>query len=147
MPEQKQAIQTRFARQVKDFVKDFAPRVAVLNRPVLGNVPVSKDERRRRWWDEEDGWTPEHELMLLTALNPDGTPILDANGRPKQPLSREDVGLLKYPNREVDAMAFGAGDERKAAEYAREMTDLGPPDPEPLEMAAMQAQQVQEGSL
>jgi hypothetical protein len=145
MSEQQKAIQTRFAERLRDFKAEFAPKVAKLNRPVLGNVPVSKDERRRRWWQQEDGWTPEHELMLLTALNPDGSPIIDANGRPKQPLSREDVGLLKHPYREVDAMAFGAGDERKVAAYAREMSDLGPPDPEPLELAAMQAQAPQQG--
>lgn len=142
MPEQ-QAVQTRFAERVREAVEDFAPRVAKLRRPVLGNVPVSKEERRRRWWQEDDGWSPEHERMLLTATmpGPDGVlvPLLDANGRPKKPMSPEDVGLLRFPYREVDAVAFGMDDDRKIAEYAQEMTALGPPDPDPLEQIAMQA--------
>lgn len=134
MPERK-AIQTRIAERLAEFKADFVPRVAELRRPVLGNVTVSKDERRRRWWQEDDGWTPEREAALL------------AGG-----MSREDVGILKYPYREVDARAAGRGDPRKEALYAKEMSDLGPPEPDPLETAAQSVEagagpQVQEPSL
>lgn len=134
------AVQTVLADRLKSFKEDFVPKVAALRRPVLGNVTVSKDERRRRWWQEEKDWTPEHELMLLTAMNPDGTPLLDMNGQPKKPLSREDVGLLRFPNRELDAKAFGRSDPRRESEYARDMSALGPPDLGPLEQAAQDVQ-------
>jgi hypothetical protein len=120
MPEQQKAVSTRVAEALDARVKELAPRVAALMRPVLGNVTVSKDERHRRWWQEEKGWTREKEQALL------------ASG-----MSREDVGLLKYPHREIDARAAGHGDVRKEAEYARDMTALGPPAPEPLEAAAL----------
>lgn len=133
------AIQTRIAERLREFKADFVPRVAELRRPVLGNVPVSKDERRRRWWQEAEGWTPEQELALL-GFNPDGTPRLDpVTGQPAKPLSREDVGLLRWPLREIDARAAGKGDVRKEAQYAREMSDLGPPPPDTLETAAQGA--------
>jgi hypothetical protein len=120
VPERQKSIPTEFAEATQAFQDDLAPRVAALMRPVLGNVPVSKDERRRRWWQEEKGWTPEKEQQLL------------ASG-----MSREDVGLLRFPNREIDARAAGHGDVRKEAEYARDMSALGPPPPEPLEAAAL----------
>lgn len=122
MPEQK-SIQTRLAERLDDFVKEFAPRVAEINRPVLGNVPVKPAERQARWWQEAKGWTPEQEMALL-----------------QQGMSREDVGLLKYPNREIDARAAGRGDPRKEATYARDMSAMGPPPPEPLEAAAVAVQ-------
>jgi hypothetical protein len=140
MPDKKRvAIQTRFAERLREFKADFIPKVAELNRPVLGNETVSKDERRRRWWQEEDGWTPEQERMLLTATYPDGSPILNPQtGTPMQPLTREDVGLLRFPHREIDALASsGPNDDRAIAKYAAEMTALGPPEPDLLEQAAM----------
>lgn len=119
------SLQSRFAEATKDLQDALVPRVAKLMRPVPGNVNVSKQERWRRWWQEEAGWTPEHEAELL------------AGG-----MSREDVGILKYPAREIDARAFGGmNDERGQAKYAQEMTDLGPPPPDPLEQAAQQVEQ------
>lgn len=138
MPERTEGLPTTFAKATQKLQDELVPRVAKLTRPVLGNEPVSKDERRRRWWQEEDGWTPEHEHMLLTGLNPDGTPALDANGQPRKPMTREDVGLLRFKWREIDARAAGNGDDdRLIAKYAQEMTALGPPDPDPLEQGAM----------
>ena len=52
------------------------------------------------------------------------------------------MGLLKHPYREIDARAFGGSDDdRKIAKYAQEMSELGPPPPEPLEAAALAARQ------
>lgn len=121
------SIQTRIAERLNDRVGDIAPRVAERMRPVLGNVPVNKDERRRRWWQVEKGWTEEKEMQLLDSG-----------------MNRQDVGLLKYPTRELDMKAAGNGDDDRAmAMYAKEMTDLGPPPPEPLEAAA---QAIEEGA-
>lgn len=129
MPEQP-AFQDRIAQAAEPFLDELAGKVAAIQRPVAGNVKVSPAERRARWWQQADGWTPEQEQTLLTGRGPDGAPLLDAQGRPKQPLSAEDVGLLKHPYREVDAMAFSGGDEAKAARYARDMSAEGPPGPE-----------------
>jgi hypothetical protein len=118
------AVSTRIAERLIELKADLVPKVAALRRPVLGNVTVSADERHRRWWQEDKGWTAEKEQMLL------------ASG-----MSREDVGLLKFPNREIDARAAGHGDVRKEAEYARDMSAMGPPAPEPLEAAALAVEQ------
>ncbi len=124
MPEKPRAIQTRLAEALADFKREFPPRVAELMRPVPGNVAVSKRERQARWWQTEKGWTEEKERQLLMGG-----------------MSRQDVGLLKYPHREIDARTAGRGDKRREAEYARDMTALGPPAPEPLEQAALDVEQ------
>lgn len=123
------ALQTKVAERLNERVKEIAPRVAERMRPVLGNVPVSKDERRRRWWQVADDWPtdPEGDRARQLALLESG-------------MTRQDVGLLKYKYREIDMKAAGDGDDdRKMAEYAREMTALGPPAPDPLEAAALAA--------
>ena len=107
----------------------------------------SKDERRRRWWQTADDWPADPEESRIRELQlrgyaPDGTPLLDDAGLPVKGLSREDVGLLKFKYREIDARAFGGSDDdRKIAKYAQEMSELGPPPPEPLEAAALAARQ------
>lgn len=95
----------------------MVPRVAQYLRPVYGNSPVSKDEQRRRFWQEAKGWTPERDLELQA-----------------QGMSPEDVGLLKYHLRELDAKADGRADDLKAqALWVKEMAELGPPEPDGLE--------------
>lgn len=126
MPDE--AIQTRIARQLHEFKREFVPKVAALKRPVLGNERVKPEERQRRWWQEAPDWTPEREMQLL------------AGG-----MTPEDVGLLRFPNREVDARAAGKGDERKTALYAKEMSELGPPPPDPLAQAPNPLQTVDAG--
>ena len=127
MPDQK-AISTRIAEQVIALKGELVPKVAALRRPVLGNVPVNPEERQRRWWQQAKGWTPEKEQALL------------ASG-----MTPEDIGLLKYPNREIDARAAGHGDPRKEAEYAGDMSAMGPPAPEPLEAAALATEEAGSG--
>lgn len=147
MPEKRdRAIQTKVAERIRDRVAVIAPLVAERQRPVLGNVPVSKVERRRRWWQQADDWPTDpqegqaRELALL-GYNPDWTPKLDANDKPVKGLTRQDVGLIRFPNREIDMRAAGDGDDdTRMAAYAREMTSLGPPPPEPLEAAALSVQ-------
>jgi hypothetical protein len=59
-------------------------------------------------------------------------------------MTPQDVGVLKFPMREVDAKAGGnADDERAQVRYVEEMAALGPPPPEPLEEEAqrIEAQQ------
>lgn len=140
MADRDKSLPTMMADAVIKAQNELVPRVAKLMAPVAGNEKVSKDERHRRWWQEDEGWTPEREMTLLTGLNPDGTPAIDPRtGMPAKPISREDVGLLKYPNREIDARAAaGADDERGAAKYAREMSEMGPPAPDPLGQAALE---------
>ena len=119
-----EAIQTEFARRLAEFKSEFVPLVAALQRPVLGNQPISKTEQRHRFWQEDPAWTPEHEQELL------------AKG-----MSPQDVGLLKYPFRELDAKAAGRSDDDHAqVRYVSEMAKLGPPPPEPLAAAAAQIQ-------
>lgn len=119
-----EAIQTEFARRLASFKSDFVPLVAALQRPVLGNQPISKAEQQHRFWQTEPGWRPEHEAELL------------AKG-----MSPQDVGLLKYPFRELDAKAAGRSDDDRAqVRYVQEMATLGPPPPEPLAAAAQQIQ-------
>lgn len=127
MPEKRwkrdQSVPALFAEHYNTAMGELAPRVAEYLRPVLGNVNVSKDEQRRRFWQTAKGWTPEREMELLM-----------------QGASREDVGLMKHPWREIDAKADGrADDERAQALWAQEMADLGPPEPSPLEQMAATA--------
>lgn len=101
-------------------LNQMVPRVAEYLRPVYGNSAVSKAEQRARFWQTAKGWTPEQEAALL------------AQGK-----SRQDIGLRKYPYREIDAKAGGrAEDERAQAEYVREMAALGPPEQNALESLA-----------
>lgn len=134
------ALQTLFAEAWKAEKDAIVPRVAEYSRPVYGNVPVSKDERRLRFWQTEEGWTPEREYRLLTGMNPDGTPVIDPQtGQPAVPLSPRAVGIIKFPYREIDAKAGGRADDLSAiAAYFREMAELGPPEPEHTELMAMQ---------
>lgn len=112
-----------FAEHYNTALGELAPRVAEYLRPVLGNVSVSKDEQRRRFWQTAKGWKPEREMELLL-----------------QGMSREDVGIMKYPWREIDAKADGrADDEREQVKWMQEMADLGPPEPEGLEAMAVPA--------
>lgn len=140
---------TLIAERFNDTKARIAERVAEMMRPVYGNVTVNKREQRARYWQQEQGWTPEQERLLLTGLNPDGTPALGPDGQPAKPLTPQQVGLLKFPNREIDAKAGGRAFSLKAqAEYMREMAELGPPEPDGLELAAMQAQApAQEGAV
>lgn len=140
MAEQDKSLPTRMADATVALQKELVPRIAKLMRPVAGNVKVKPEERRQRWWQVDDGWTPEKELRLL-GFNPDGTPLLDpTTGQPVKGMSRQDVGILKYPYREIDARAAaGADDDRAMAKYAKEMTDLGPPEPDPIQQAALAA--------
>lgn len=124
MPEKRwkrdQSVPALFAEHYNTAMGELAPRVAEYLRPVLGNVNVSKDEQRRRFWQTAPGWTPEREAELL-ALG----------------ASREDVGLRKYPWREIDAKADGrADDDRAQVKWMQEMADLGPPEPDQLEALA-----------
>lgn len=120
---------------------NLAERVAEVMRPVYGNVTIDKQEQRARFWQVEKGWTPEKERMLLTGLNPDGTPAIGPDGQPVKPLTPQQVGLLKYPHREIDAKAGGRAFSLKAqADYMREMAELGAPEPDGLELAALQTQ-------
>lgn len=141
----RKALQAKVASRLRERARVVAPMVAARLGPPLGNVPVSRDERRRRWWQTADDWPTDPEEsrvkeLALLGYDPDGLPIPDAQGNPVQGLSREDVGLLKYPYRKIDARAAaGPDDERGAARYAREMSELGPPEPEPLELAARAA--------
>jgi hypothetical protein len=129
MPTDK-SLESRFAEATRDLQDTLVPMVAKLMRPVPGNVNVKPEERQRRWWQEDKGWTPEKEQQLL------------AGG-----MSPEDVGILKYPNREIDARAFGGqNDERGQAVYARDMSAMGPPPPDPLEMTAQEIQSQEAGS-
>jgi hypothetical protein len=118
-------MQTRFAEATKELQDSLVPRISKLMRPVYGNVNVKPEERQRRWWQEEKGWTPEKEMQLLIGG-----------------MTPEDVGILKYPNREIDARAFGGmNDERGQAKYAQEMSAMGPPLPDPLEQEAQRIEQ------
>lgn len=143
MAEQSKSLPTQFAEATTKLQGELVPRIAKLMRPVLGNESVSKAERQRRWWQKDENWPTDPEedrakqLMLLTGLNPDGTPALDVNGQPRKPMTREDVGLLMFKWREIDARAAGNGDDdRMIAKYAAEMTAMGPPEPDPLEGAS-----------
>lgn len=123
---------------------NLAERVAEVMRPVYGNVTIDKQEQRARFWQVEKGWTPEKERMLLTGLNPDGTPAIGPDGQPVKPLTPQQVGLLKYPHREIDAKAGGRAFSLKAqADYMREMAELGPPEPDGLESAGGTTPQAQ----
>lgn len=140
MAKQDKSPATQFAERLTEVKAQLVPRVAEAMRPVLGNVPVSKKERRARFWQTAKGWTPEKERMLLTGLNPDGTPVIGPDGRPAKPMTPQEVGLVKYPNREIDAKAGGRADSLKAqVDYIEEMAALGPPEPEGLELLAQQA--------
>lgn len=132
---------TLIAERFNDTKARIAERVAEVMRPVYGNVTISKREQRARFWQVEKGWTPEKERLLLTGLNPDGTPALGPDGQPAKPRTPQQVGLLKYPHREIDAKAGGRAFSLKAqADYMREMAELGPPEPDGLELAALQMQ-------
>lgn len=140
MAKQDKSPTTQFAERLNEVKAQLVPRVAEAMRPVYGNVSVSKKEQRARFWQTVKGWTPEKERMLLTGLNPDGSPVIGPDGKPAKPLSPREVGLLKYPSREIDAKADGRADSLKLqAEYVREMAELGPPEPEGLELLAQQA--------
>lgn len=114
-------MQTVLAEAVNRKRAELAPRVAELMRPVPGNVPVKPDEQRARFWQTDPKWTPEREAELW------------AKG-----LSPQDIGLLKYPYREVDAKANGRVTKRVQARYMQEMAALGPPEPQGIELAAQQ---------
>lgn len=142
MAKQDKSPATIMAERMAEVKAQLVPRVAEVMRPVYGNVSVNKKEQRARFWQVEKGWTPEKERLLLTGMNPDGTPAIGPDGQPAKPLSPREVGLLKYPNREIDAKAGGRADSLKMqAEYVREMAEWGPPEPEGLELLAQQAQQ------
>ncbi len=146
MPARNTNLPEKLAEATLKLQNELVPRIAKITGPPPENVSVSKDERWRRWWQKADDWPekPEEsrirELQLL-GFNPDGTPMLDpTTGQPVKGMSREDVGILMYPNREIDARAAaGVDDDRAMAKYAKEMTDLGPPPPDPLEQAALAA--------
>lgn len=135
-----QSLPTIFSEAISRERQAVASRVAEHMRPVYGHEPVKPDERRRRFWQTAPGWTVEHEYRLLTGMNPDGTPVIDnETGQLANPMSPRAVGLLKYPNREIDAKAGGRADDLAAiTKYMREMAEMGPPDPEPLEAMAQQ---------
>lgn len=141
---EKMAFSDQIADRVEPFLDEVATHVAKMQRPVAGNERVGPTERQQRWWQEEDGWTPEKTWFLL-GFEPDGvTARLDPQtGQPVKGMSREDVGLLRYPYREIDMRAASddGDDDEAMAKYARDMTALGPPPPDPLEVAAAQAQQ------
>lgn len=122
---------TLLAERMLEVKAQIVPRVAESMRPVYGNVTVNKKEQRARFWQVADDWSDEKERQLLTGLHPDGTPAFDAMGQPVKPLTPRQVGLLKFPNREIDAKAGGRADSLKMqAEYVREMAALGPPGPD-----------------
>ena len=134
----RQSLQDRVAEGYEPFMDDLADRIAALQRPIADNVHVKPEERQRRWWQTEKGWTPEREYTLLTGMNPDGTPALNPQtGQPQTPLTPQDVALIKYPMREIDAKVFGGYDDDMGQyTYALKMAELGPPAPDPLEQAA-----------
>lgn len=116
----KLSFEGRIAEKIQPFLDEIGSRVAKLQRPVYGNVHVDKEEQRRRFWQIEKGWTPEQEMALLQGG-----------------MTPQDVGLLKYPYREIDSKAGGRHDDEMAQyTYMQEHADLGPPPPEPLQAAA-----------
>ncbi len=123
-----QAIQSVFAERLAAFKDEFVQKVAALRRPVYGNVDVTQMEQRRQFWQVAEDWTPEKEAQLLLGG-----------------MSPQQVGLLKYPYRELVAKADGrASDERKMAEWVKKMAEMGAPEPEPLEALAVQAQPIEQ---
>lgn len=105
----------RVAQKLWDDAKAQAVGVAKLRGLGRDQKEYTAQDELLLWNKEADGWTPEREAALLTGVNPDGTPILDEQGQPVKPKSREEVGLLKYPHR----MKMAASGERALSKYAQ----------------------------
>lgn len=138
----KQSLMDRIAERKEQFMDDLSTKVAELQRPLPDQEHVKPEERQRRFWQVDKAWPKDPEEarikeLALQGFNPDGTPLLDAQGNPVQGISAQDVGLLKYPMREIDAKVFGGYDDDMGQyQYMLKMSELGPPEPEPLEAEA-----------
>lgn len=119
VPPKQRTIPTVTGALMTSMRQALGERVAAMNRPVYGNEDVPPSEQRALFWQEAEGWTPEHEAQLVLSGMPSAQ-----------------VEMLKYPNREKLAKSGGRIHLEQQVRYLRQMGRLGPPDPEGLEKLA-----------